>query len=339
MDPTTSLLIVLLAFAVLLALEVPIAYCLALSGALGIALTRGVDIASSSMAGTPFEAVATYSLAIVPMYVLVGMFALSARIAEHVYQVADRVLLRVRGGLGIATIVACAGFAAVTGSSVATAATVGQLAVGEMRKRGYSGAMASGIVAAGGTLGILIPPSIILAIYGILARQSIGALLLAGIVPGVLSALVYTVYLGIRGTGKQLVEDDLPIPAGDPVSHVDQDTPWRSLPWRGFVRVVVLFVIIMSGVYTGVFTVTESGALGALFAFAILVVELRKRGIRRILSVTKSALQDVAATTSMAFFIFVGSSIFTFYLVSAGIPTAFTEWVSTTAVTARNPIP
>lgn len=319
MDTGTVFIIVVIIFFVLLASEVPIAWCLGLAGAVGIFLSRGFDVATASMAGTPFTAVANYGLSIVPMYILVGLFALYARIAEHVYQVGDRLLTKVRGGLGIATISACAGFAAVTGSSVATAATIGKLAIGEMRKRGYSDSLAAGMVAAAGTLGILIPPSIILAIYGVLTRESIASLLLAGIVPGIISALIYSTYVIIKGGGRS--EDGA-------YEEEIRKVPLRKLPWRGVFRVAILFTIVMTGVYSGLFTVTESGALGALFALVIMIIELRKDGLRKMLQSTRAALEEVAAVTSMAFFIFVGSSIFTFYMVSAGIPTAFTRWVA-----------
>jgi tripartite ATP-independent transporter DctM subunit len=318
MDTGTILVIVTLVFAVLLVCEVPIAFVLALAGATGILLTRGIDVTTAAMGNVPYTAVANYSLSIVPMYVLVGVFAVFARIAEHVYTVADRLLYRVRGGLGVATISACAGFAAVTGSSVATAATIGRLAIEEMRKRGYSDTLAAGLVAAAGTLGIMIPPSIILAIYGILTRVSIASLLLAGIIPGIVSAVFYCVYIVIKGTGDGKRTTDLDMARRS----------IRSLPWRGVIRVGIIFLLVMGGVYGGWFTVTESGALGAFFALVIMLIELRAEGIRRVLAVLKAAFLEVAAVTSMSFFIFIGSSIFTFYLVSAGIPTAFLRWVT-----------
>lgn len=318
MDTGTVLIIVLVVFFILLASEVPIAFCLALAGAIGILLTRDFAVASASMGNAPFTAVGNYSLSIVPMYVLVGLFAVYARIAEHVYTTADRLLLRVRGGLGVATISACAGFAAVTGSSVATAATIGRLAIHEMRKRGYPDSLAAGMVAAAGTLGILIPPSIILAIYGVLTRESIGSLLLAGIIPGIISAVIYATYVVVKGNIRDGGGDEFEKIASRPV---------RSLPWRGVFRVGVLFTIIMTGVFSGIFTVTESGALGAFFALIVLIIERRREGLRTMFTVVKQALQEVAAVTSMSFFIFVGSTIFTFYMVSAGIPSAFTRWV------------
>ena len=339
MDTATVLIIVLCTFFILLASEVPIAFCLALSGALGIFLGDSWRVASSTMAGAPFSSVANYSLSIVPMYILVGMFALHARIAEHVYEAADRILVRVRGGLGVATIAACAGFAAVTGSSVATAATIGRLAIHEMRQRGYPASLAAGMVAAAGTLGILIPPSIILAIYGVLTRESIERLLTAGIVPGIMSALIYGVYVVLRGSGWQAGREhgDATPPRSGPgasrgtaasPSAARPVKPFRELPWRGVFRVAVLFTIVMAGVYTGLFTVTESGALGAFFALVIMGVELRKEGLVKLWDSLQQALQEVAATTSMAFFVLVGSTVFTFYLVSSGIATSFTRWVA-----------
>ncbi len=316
MDAGTALIVVALVFLVLMACEVPIAFVLALSGAVGIVLTRGWDVTTAAMGNTPFTAVANYSLSIVPMYVLVGVFAVFARIAEHVYTVADRLLYRVRGGLGVATIMACAGFAAVSGSSVATAATIGRLSIEEMRKRGYPDTLAAAVVAAAGTLGIMIPPSIILAIYGILTRISIADLLAAGILPGLVEVLVYTTYIMIKGPGRRHRRSDAAA------------RPLRDLPWRGVVRVGIIFSLVMVGIYGGLFTVTESGALGALFALVIMVIELRPEGIKRVGAVVKAAFLEVAAVTSMSFFIFIGSSIFTFFLVSAGIPTAFVRWVS-----------
>lgn len=320
----TVLMIVLGCFFLMLVAEVPIGYCLGLSGAIGITLTRGADVARAAIGGSSFDSVASYALTIVPMYILVGMFALHGRLAEQVYTIADRLLGRVRGGLGIATVAACAGFAAVTGSSVATAATVGRLAVGEMRQRGYPARIATGIVAAAGTLGILIPPSIILAIYGILTGESIEMLLTAGIIPGIFSAAVYGAYVFVRNPqGKEGQSAD----SGKSAGLTRVRTPLRRLPWRGLIRIIILFALVMGGVFTGWFTITESGAMGAFFALLMMLWELRKGGGRKLLRAVASALEETSSTTSMSFFLLIGSSIFTFYLVSAGIPSAFTRAV------------
>lgn len=324
MDTGILLLLVLSCFGLLLVCEVPIGYCLGLSGALGVVLNRGFEVGSATLAGAAFESVASYSLTIVPMYILVGMFALYGRIAEHVFVVADRILGTVRGGLGIATVAACAGFAAVTGSSVATAATVGRLSINEMRKRGYPGGVAAGIVASGGTLGILIPPSIILALYGVLTGESIEFLLTAGIVPGLISAAVFSGYIFLRNPARA---GSQPPTAAEQPDTTSPRAPLRRLPWRGLFRIAALFAIVMGGVYSGWFTVTESGALGAFFALGMMAVELRREGLARLTKGIRDALKETAATTSMSFFLLIGSSVFTFFLVSAGIPTAFTRWV------------
>lgn len=324
------LIIALLIFFILMAMEVPISFCLTVAGAVGVWLTRGFDIANSVLGGSPFTSVASYSLAIVPMYIMVGMFALFANIADNVFEVADHLMRKIRGGLGLATIAACAGFAAVTGSSVATAATIGKLSIAEMIKRGYKPRLAAGIVAASGTLGILIPPSIILAIYGVLTRESIASLLMAGIIPGVVSAIIYMVYVFIKGVRKADFVDEVVTSTRE-----KKIAKLLKLPWRGVFRVMVLFGIVMTGVYSGIFTVTESGALAAFFALIFMIIELRKKGFKGMLNSFKEAVQEVASITSMSFFIFIGSSVFTFYLVTAGIPVAFTEWVISLNVPPR----
>ncbi|MCL1838936.1 MAG: TRAP transporter large permease subunit, partial [Propionibacteriaceae bacterium] len=269
MSTETILLIVVAVFAVLLIIEVPIGYVLTLSGLLGITLTRGFQVGAASMGSSAFESVASYSLSIIPMYILVGMFAMQGKMAEHVFMVAERSIGKVRGGLGIATVAACAGFAAVTGSSVATAATLGRFAVNEMRKRGYPETIAAGVVAAGGTLGILIPPSIILAMYGILTGESIAMLLAAGVVPGFLSALILSLYIFIRYPEKSAKKAKIEAQAraikahldqtyaatGETVGDDEQEVRWRDLPWRGPIKILVVFLLVMGGIYTGWFTV------------------------------------------------------------------------------------
>lgn len=190
--------IVIVFLFVLLFIETPIAYALGASGLLGIVLLRGADVAASNLGSIPFGATNNYSLVIIPMYVLLGMFALEGGLAKHLYALASTLLRRLPGGLGVATVAACAGFAAISGSSVATVATIGKLCTIEMRRYGYPPALAGGIVAAAGTLGILIPPSILIVMYAIMANVSIGKMLVAGIIPGVIIATVFAVYVAIR---------------------------------------------------------------------------------------------------------------------------------------------
>jgi C4-dicarboxylate transporter, DctM subunit len=353
MSVDVILLIVGVVFIVLLLSECPVAFTLAASGGLGILLLRNADIVGATLSDTPYSSTASYSLAIIPMYILLGMFALHGKLAERVYAVASRSFGRFRGGLGVATVGACAGFAAVTGSSVATAATIGRLSIGEMRRHGYPAPFAAGIVAAAGTLGVLIPPSVVLVFYGILARESIGQLLVAGIIPGVLSAMLYVVYILTRGQTLVAAEQTrladalapAAVQASDGASEgsvagagpataavlADDEVPvvpesgWAT--FRAVAWIAVIFAIIMAGIYTGQFTVIESGAMGALVALVMLITETGRSGVARIWHGIRESLLDTASITSMAFAILVGASIFTTFLVMARVPMRFTEWV------------
>jgi C4-dicarboxylate transporter, DctM subunit len=307
-------------FAVMLLIEVPVAFALGISGITGLVLLRDVSVADSVLASVPHSSTASFTFTIVPMYVLIGMFALNSGMAEQVYDVANRMLRGVRGGLGIATVMACAGFAAVTGSSVATAATIGRISITEMRRHGYTAAFAAGIVAAAGTLGVLIPPSVVLVLYAIITGESIARLLAAGIVPGVLSAVVYMVFILIYGNRGLVVQKALEEDGGSATT-----TATKSI--RGVVYIAIIFGIVVGGLYSGVFTATESGALGALAAMLLMFFELRRKGLRGIWRGFTGALRDSASITSMAFSIVVGAAIFTFFLVQARVPARLTTWL------------
>lgn len=193
------IVLVLLLMLALLLLRVPVAVSLGVSGALGLAALRGLNHTTLELGANPFSQTATFSLTIIPMFILMGMFAVRAHVADYVFKIADRVLGRFPGGLGIATVAASAGFSAVSGSSIGTAATMARLSVGEMRAAGYPAAMATALVAVAGTLGSMIPPSTFLVLYAILAQVSVGEMLAAGIVPGALSAIAYALWIMFAG--------------------------------------------------------------------------------------------------------------------------------------------
>lgn len=355
----------------LLLLRVPVAISLGVSGALGLVALHSFGYTTSVLGAEPFSQTATYSLTIIPMFILMGMFAVRARVAEYVFAIANRVLGHFPGGLGIATVAASAGFSAVSGSSIGTAATMARLSVHEMRKSGYPTSLATALVAVAGTLGSMIPPSTFLVLYAILAQISIAQMLAAGIVPGVVSALAYSVYLVFAGqrlkrrgavesgsvqtalddarqtlaqksSGAQQQHDGGPGPAAqtqvagpggsagaeqaETAGNV-QKTPLSQLPWRGLIYIVVLFLIVLGGMYSGFFTATESAAFGALAAVIILLVERRKQGLRGIWDGFTGALQDAASTTAMVFFIVIGSAILTTFFVLARVPQMITETV------------
>lgn len=355
MSIDTLLVVVFLVFLLLLVCETPVAWALGAAGALGLSLLRSPDLVTSLLGSSPYRATASYTLAIIPMYVLLGMFALHGRLAERLYRVASTALRRVPGGLGVATVGACAGFAAVTGSSVATAATIGKVSIGEMRKFGYPPGFAAGIVAMAGTLGILIPPSIVIVIYGVIAQESIAKLLVAGIIPGIVSTIVYAALIIViarkflptessvslasvldteiasaaarRGTApeepKVVATEGLPenVELGDP-AEVSRFEAARSVGW-----IAIIFFVVMAGIYTGYFTVIESGAIAALVGLLMLFVENGALGLKTVLRKFYYSLLEAASVTSMTFSILVGATIFSTFLVMTRFPMRFTDWI------------
>lgn len=338
------ILALLIAF---LAIRMPVAFALGLSGAIGLVLLRDFDFASNMLGSRPFDETSKFTLTIIPMFILMGMLAVKARIAEQVFAVAAHVFRRLPGGLGVATVVACAGFAAVSGSSIGTAATMSKLSVGEMRKHGYPVSLATAAVAIAGTLGVLIPPSVFLVLYAIMTGESVAKTLAAGIIPGIISTVAYATYImwvmprfqkraaaeiaesanladalvaasgksgGSTAVGNVPMTDSVPAP----------DVKLHELPWSGVVRVGILFFIVLGGMYSGVFTPTESAAIGALAALIMLVVELFKDGGKAVYRGVVEAFKETAGTTSMVFAIIVGSSILSVFFVSARVPRMLT---------------
>ncbi|MDN6149738.1 MAG: TRAP transporter large permease [Yaniella sp.] len=327
--------IVLVLMVVLLLLRVPVAVSLGLSGALGLVALRGINHTTLELGAVPFSETATFSLTIIPMFILMGMFAVRANVADYVFKIADRVLGSFPGGLGIATVAASAGFSAVSGSSIGTAATMARLSVKEMRAAGYPASMATALVAVAGTLGSMIPPSTFLVLYAILAQVSVAEMLAAGIVPGILSAIAYALWIMFAGwrmnrQGK-VVDADNVKDALDQATALNAEkrekTPLGKLPWRGLVYIVVLFAIVLGGMYSGIFTATESAAFGAIAAVIILLFELRKEGAKGIWEGITNALQNTASTTAMVFFIVIGSAILSSFFIAARVPNMITEAV------------
>lgn len=337
MDSLAPLLLALTALFGLLAARVPVAFSLLAAGIVGIWLYDGVGAADSTLARLPYESPARYVLIVIPFFVAMGIFAKNGRLALDAYNLASRGLRGIPGGLAIATVAACALFAAVSGSSVATIAALGPTAIREMQRHGYSSTLAAGVVGASGTLGVLIPPSIALVLYGIVTNTSIGPLLIAGIIPGILTALVYA--LGVVAAclwkpelAGRIVPDgarprDLGAAAASPgaAGHATED---GSSPWTSILRVTILFGVVMGGIYSGLVTATEAGALGAIIALLMMVVDsFRAGGWRRVRSDTANSVMESVSLTSMTFMLLIGSAVFTYFLVSAGVPADFTAWM------------
>ena len=296
----------------LMALRVPIAFSMAAVGVVGIALMRSVPAAFSS-AATEIMDVASYTLSVVPLFVLMGNLVTRAGMSTELYQAAYSFIGHRRGGLAMSTVLACAGFGAICGSSIATAATMARVAMPEMRRFGYDKAFAAGTIAAGGTLGILIPPSVIMVIYGIMTEQSIGALFAAGVIPGAIATLFYL------GTAWNCVRRNPSLgPPGERTSWAGRLTALRHI-WG----VIVLFIIVMGGMYGGLFTPTEAAGVGAMggFLFAL------SRG-RLTPKILLEVLTESAQMTAMLFTILIGASIFANFVNFTSLPQDLQIFVS-----------
>lgn len=309
------MLLSLIGFAVLLALiavRVPIAFAMGVVGMVGFAHIVNWHAAMAMIATVTYETGLSYGLSVVPLFILMGNFVTRAGLSDELYAAANAFLGHRRGGLAMATVVACGGFSAVCGSSLATAATMAQVAMPPMRRFGYADSLATGSIAAGGTLGILIPPSVILVIYGIMTQQDIGKLFMAGILPGILGIVLYMA--AVQGAIWFRPSD------GPPGPRIGWSERLRAL--RGVWGVLALFVLVMGGIYGGIFTPTEAAGIGAAGAF--LFAWARRR-------LTFAVLYDIllqsVKTTAMIFSVLIGALMFSNFINIADMPGAMTEWV------------
>ena len=297
-----------MAFAAMLLLafaRVPIAFAMGLVGFAGFALKINPSASLAMVGAVTYETGLSYSLSVVPLFVLMGNLVTRAGLSEELYKASHAFLGHRRGGLAMATIVACGGFSAICGSSIATAATMAKVAVPPMRRFGYSDALASGSVAAGGTLGILIPPSVVLVIYGILTQQNIGKLFIAGVLPGLLAILCYI--------GAVMVTVRLDPKSGPPTERMPMVERMRAL--RSVWGVIVLFAIVLGGIYGGVFTPTEAAGIGAFGAFVFAVWRCGWS-----LTLLREVLVESAVTTGMMFMILIGALIFANFVNLTSMP-------------------
>ncbi|TDH38518.1 TRAP transporter large permease [Pseudohoeflea suaedae] len=292
--------------AALLLTGMPIAFALALVGLVGTASIIGWQPSLALIGQTFFENGRNYSLSVLPLFLMMGNFVVQSGIARDLYAAAHAWLRHRPGGLAIATVIACGGFSSVCGSSIATAATMSKIALPSMRRFGYPDEISTASIAAGGTLGILIPPSVILVFYGIMTQQDIGKLFLAGIIPGIVGVIGYAIAVMIsvklRG-GTLRTEPKLPLRA-------------RFAALGRTSGALALFVFVMGGIYFGIFTPTESAGMGAAGAF-LLVLASRRLNFRE----TLETLFETARTTAMMFFILFGALTFTNYVNLSGMTT------------------
>jgi C4-dicarboxylate transporter, DctM subunit len=298
----------LLAFVVLFGLlffGIPLAFALGLVGLVAFALAIGANAASAMAAQVTWDTLTSYTLSVLPLFVLMGNFVNHSGLSRQLYDASNAFVGHRRGGLAMATILASGGFAAVCGSSIATAATISTVALPSMRRYGYSPALSTGSIAAGGTLGILIPPSVIMVIYGSMTETSIGHLFIAGIVPGILGVLLYMAAVGVFTA----VNPDAG-PAGPRISWPDRFTALRQV-WM----VLTLFLVVIGGIYLGVFTPTEAAGIGAAGAF---IAALLRRSLT--LPELVRILFDSARTSAALMAVLVGALIFSNFINITGAP-------------------
>ena len=311
MEPVLTGVAGILALTLLLVSGMRIAYATALCGFIGLWVLRGYEPAAGIAGLMPYAESSHYSLLVLPLFVLMGYLAHHAGITRNIYWTARQWLGHLPGGLAIATIFGCAGFAAACGASTASAAVMGRVALPELKRFGYNQKVAAGCVAAGGTLATMIPPSVIMVIYGFIAEQSIGALLLAGILPGLLQALSYSLMLYLRFRSDPSL--------GPSVTGVTWPERVKSL--RGTWGMFALVLIVLGSIYTGFATPTEAAGIGALGAFVMALPRMRKSDL-------KTALLETARTTAMMFAIIIGVLIFVRFLAFSGMPEALVDTVT-----------
>jgi tripartite ATP-independent transporter DctM subunit len=312
LSPVTIGIIGIAVVLLLMALRMQIGFAMALTGFLGFALLNSFPSAFSVLGHEPFKTAGSYGLSVIPLFMLMGQFAFISRMGAEAYKTLYCWIGFLPGGLAMATIGACSFFAAISGSSLATAATMGMVALPEMRKFKYSDTLATGCLAAGGTLGILIPPSTVLMIYGILTQQSIAELFIAGFIPGIVLSLLFilTIYITARIWPEQ----------GPPGPKCSFPERMRSLkePWGIF----ALFLLVIGGLYAGWFTPTEAAAVGAFGSFLITLLKGRLTW-----KIMVESFTEAGKATGMIFGILIGAYILQYFLTLSQITDHLVGWV------------
>jgi len=311
MSALTLSLVIFGIMLVLMALRTPIAIAMFGAGTVGYIMQSGWGAYSSFLNTQAFARFASYDLSVIPLFILMGHFATQGGISRALFQFAASVMGRFKGGLAMAAVLASAAFGSICGSSVATAATITGVALPEMKRHGYSGRLSTGTLAAGGTLGILIPPSVPLVIYAILAEQNIAKLFAAAMVPGIIAMAGYMIAIGIY---VRLVPGQAP--------DNEEREPFNLQAMMGILPIATVFMIVFGGIYGGLFTPTEGAAVGAAATF---VAALAKREIT--LSKLKLCFYDTAISSAMIFMIFIGADVMNASLALTQVPAQLAEVV------------
>ena len=313
LSPDAVAVIGFLALFGLMLLRVPVGMAMGLVGVTGYAYIAGPGPALKLIGQSSMRTVTDYTFGVIPMFMLMGAFVSVSGVSRELFRAANAFIGHMRGGLGVATVLACGGFAAICGSSVATAATFSSVAYPEMRRFGYPQSFSTGVIAAGGTLGAMLPPSTVLAVYAILTQQDIGKLFMAGIVPGLLAMVMYVITIMII---VRLRPDWLP--RGEQKSWAERFRGLKDV-WAP----LVLFMFVIGGLYGGFFTPTEAGGVGASGAFLLGVLrgKLDRAGIRE-------ALLSATRTSAAVFTVLIGALLFGYFLTITQVPQKLTEMLT-----------
>ena len=314
MESTITLAIIgIIVLLILLFLGMDIGMAMLLVGGVGYLLCTNLSATIGMLRQVPVTTAANYSFCVIPLFIIMGNFAFASGMSDGLYDAADKWLNRLPGGLACASIAACAVFGAICGSTAATAATMGIVAVPAMRKYGYSPKLATGSVSVGGTLGIMIPPSTPMIVYGIMAEESIGQLFAAGVIPGIVLAIlcIITIVIWVK------IDPSL-------APSTDRKVTWkeRLVSLKGLVWVVVLFGIVLGGTFSGFFTVNESAAIGALASLIIMAIR-RRLTWKSFLSVMK----DSVKTTAMVYIILIGAEVLSKFLAVSQLPMTLANYI------------
>jgi len=298
---------------VLMAIRIPIGLAMLMVGSVGSALIIGPNAVLNGLKTLPYEHFSSYSLSIIPMFLLMGQCASQAGMSTALFRAARAWLGHRRGGVAISAIGACTAFGAISGSSLATAGTMAQVALPEMKRAGYHGGIATGTLAAGGTLGILIPPSVVLVIYAILAEQNIAKLFAAALLPGLLAAFTYMIAISLYA--RRFPEAAPVVPKA---SRAERVTALQSV-WP----VLVIFLLVIGGIYAGIFTPTEGAAVGTVSTF---LLALARRSMSR--KGLVASIFGMTTGTGMIFLIVLGAALFNSFLALTYLPQSGAAWVS-----------
>ncbi|MGK2869445.1 MAG: TRAP transporter large permease, partial [Mycobacterium sp.] len=326
-----ALAVVLILFFALLSIRLHVGLALMVSALVGVLILRGTGAAVSTVANQPFSTAADYSLTIIPLFIVMGVFAVRAGLAQAAFDLATSAFRRLPGGPALASLAGSGMFAAVTGSSVATVATMARVSTDAIVRAGYDIRLAAGVVCAGGTLGVLIPPSIVLVLYGVVTEESIGQLLIAGIGPGLLTIAAYALTIVAlvawqRRRAADRAEAMVGAVSGSaPAELDDQPAEASSRDITGFLYLVVIFAVSVGTIYLGVATPTEAASFGAFAALIILLLRSRPSAWLRNI---EESLREAVGLTAMTFLLMVGAGVFTYVLALSGASTSLVNAVT-----------